>query len=221
MKRMNPADLSKVFHCARLVIDGTFKAQHAARKALGMPISMAGRISDAHTLLMHGAPELIAAVESGQLAFQTGWQAARILDRNKQLEVLHRATSNHHTLTNTGHQERHGLYTGRKSQAELGRAALKQHGRVCESVDKLLDAIVERMDALGVCTEQVQPMPESEQAKKWRRSLNRCRRALTALEKRIDWTRIETNHIEHIEHSTEGDGQNDPSTAINNDGPQD
>lgn len=225
MKKMDPSEMSKCFHAARLVIDGSFRTQGAARKAMNLPVELAGRVSDAHTLLMHGAPEMIAAVESGQIPFHTGWEAARILDRNKQLEILHRitnGTARHKPRMGTGGREVHGLYTGRKdSPAEMSRSAIKQHGRVCDAVDKLFDAIVERVDALGVCTSEVQPVPEADQARKWRRALNRCRRAFTALEKRIDWIKIETENST-IEPKQEGDRLNDASTTDNSDnGPLD
>jgi hypothetical protein len=219
---MNLAELSKAMHAARLCIDGSFRSQRAACKALGIPIQLAGRVSDAHTILVRGIPELIAAVESGQLALQTGWHIAQEVPREEQLAVLDRAqTSPRHG------RESHGLYIGHgRTTGKMFQYQNRQRDRMCEAVDKLLDAIVERADALGVCTNGTQPAPEPEQGRKWRIAIRRCRRALLTLERRIDWTKTENaNEPNPIE---EGDRQDHVTingypiiNNNNNNGPQD
>lgn len=224
--KMDPAERGKVMHAARLAIDGTFKSQRAACRALGIPLSLGGRVSDAHTMLVHGVPELIAAVEDGRLAFQTGWQIARSIPPDQQLPVLENALAN---LQRDG-RTRHGIYIGRgNTPAQQFRTQHKQHDRICEAVDKLLDAITERIDALGVCTNRVAPAPEPEQGRKWRITLRRIRKRLSYLEARIDWSKTIADRLKEEEPILEGDrhdtnnsnqGNGDRQDGTNN-GPQD
>jgi hypothetical protein len=172
---------------------------------------------------MHGIPELIAAVESGQLAFQTGWHIAQRIAPDHQLATIERA------LTTERHgRNKHGIYTGRtNTPAQQFKIQHKQHDRTCEAVDKLLDAIVERIDALGVCTNGVQPAPGPEQGKKWRIAIRRVRKRLTILEARIDWSKTIAASLKLTD---EGDGHdtNNSNDQTNgdrqdgtNNGPQD
>jgi hypothetical protein len=220
-QKMNLAQVSKIIHAARLTIDGSFKSQRAACRALDIPLVLGGRVSDAHTILMHGIPELVAAVESGQLAFQTGWQIAQRIPHDQQLAFLN------HVLQDGDRagRESHGLYTRRKdTPAQLFRIQHKAHDRICEAVDKLLDAIVERVDALGVCTTGARPAPEPEQGRKWRIAIRRSRNALRALEQRVDWTKTQNANLE-IEPKPkslgEGDRHNDSNIDSNHNGSED
>jgi hypothetical protein len=152
-------------------------------------------------MILHGIPELIAAVESGQIAFTTGWNIAHRIPRDEQLPIVTKA------MSVDGQHPRHGMYIRRdKTPAQQLEMQHKQHDRICEAVDKLLDAIMERADALGVCTNGVQPAPESEQGRKWRITVRHIRKALRQLEARIDWTKTQAEHEKVTEKEVHGHG---------------
>jgi hypothetical protein len=220
-KQTNLAQISKVMHAARLTIDGSFKSQRQACLALEIPPSQSGRVSDAHTILMHGIPELVAAVESGQLAFQTGWHIAQRIPPDQQLAFINQVLANGERHG----RETHGIYTGRGRYPtpQQFRVQHRAHDRVCEAVDKLLDAIVERTDALGVCTAGTRPAPEPEQGRKWRIVIRRCRKALGKLEQRIDWTKTQNAKLVELEAHPigEGDRHNDSNIDSNDNGSED
>lgn len=224
---MQLSQISKILHAARLTVDGTFKSQRAACLTLDISPKLMGRVSDAHTMLIHGCPELIAAVEGGHIAFQTAWQIALRFPRDEQPTIVKDAQQGRYDSRG---RQLHGLYTGRANEpAQLFHYRHKQHDRVCEAVDKLLDAIMERATALGVCTNGTRPAPEAEQGRQWRITIRRLRKALMLLEQKIDWTKTENAYLETLESksSIEGDRQNDDTDNdngpqnSNNSGPQD
>lgn len=201
---MELAELSKVMHAARLVMDGSFSSQKHACIALNIPESQAGRVSDALTIVTHGCPELVAAAESGRIPFQTAWYISRDIPYEEQISALSR-------IQMSGSKRgRHGLYAGIKHNRHYRRdnARDKLQKRVCEAVDKLLEAIGERADALAVCTNGSRPAPDPEQGRRWRKILRRSRKALSNLEHSIDWAKTE----ELANQTPQGAGENDASS---------
>jgi hypothetical protein len=201
---MELAELSKVMHAARLVMDGSFGSQKHACTALNIPHASAGRVSDALTIITHGCPELIAAAESGRVPFQTAWFISRDVPYEEQISALQR-------IQMSGSKRgRHGLYAGVKPHKSHrhGNARDKLQKRVCEAVDKLLEAIGERADALAVCTNGSRPAPDAEQGRQWRKILRRSRKALSTLEHSIDWAKTEELANEKLQ----GAGENDASS---------
>lgn len=191
-KAMSLERVSKLLHAARLVVNGTVSSQHEAGEKLGIT---RGRISDAYALLTKGIPELIAAVESGELPMLVGAELARQIPTAEQLAFLER-------FRKTG---KHGLFIGKKGkqrvyQGERAHAREQREQRELKNLDNLivgLDARVVGLEHVLGFLKTVRPEPE--QGRFWRLTLRKLRRTLTELEKHIDWSKV-TNTIGEEEH---------------------